>query len=417
MDTARAEQRGLHYGWIVLSASVLVAMGALGLGRFGYPVILPSMKDGLGLNYTETGLLATGNFIGYLTFSLIGGLVATRFSPRVVISVFLFIEGASLLLTGFASEFYFALAMRVITGIGSGGSNVPIMGLASSWFSVRKRGMATGTITGGIGLGLVISGGYLPVLMAAYAPIGWRYAWYFLGVLTILIGVLALIVLRNRPEERGLDPIGGGSVVPAAAAPVEDRAIYRQGAFWHLAGIYVLFGFSYVIYSTFFPAYISREAGMGDSFAGALWALVGAISVVSGFVWGIVSDRWGRAAGFACVFGLQTVGYACFAATTNVVGLYASAILFGLTAWSIPAIMAAACGDAFGPRRASAALGMVTMFFSMGQALAPAVGGYLGDVTGTLVYGFALAAVTAAVGVVGSLLLKPARFGRLATTG
>ena len=57
-----------------------------------------------------------------------------------------------------------------------------------------------------------------------------------------------------------------------------------------------------------------------------------------------------------------------------------SAILFGLSAWSIPAIMAAACGDALGPRLAPAALGFITLFFGIGQALGPAVAGAIAGV-------------------------------------
>jgi len=50
-----------HYAWIVVGAGTIGVMGALGLGRFGYTVILPAMKDGLGLSYGQMGLLGTGN--------------------------------------------------------------------------------------------------------------------------------------------------------------------------------------------------------------------------------------------------------------------------------------------------------------------------------------------------------------------
>ncbi|MBI4318702.1 MAG: hypothetical protein HY675_09445 [Chloroflexi bacterium] len=49
LDIARAGSKGMHYGWVVLGSSVMIVLGALGFGRFAYPVILPAMKDGLGL--------------------------------------------------------------------------------------------------------------------------------------------------------------------------------------------------------------------------------------------------------------------------------------------------------------------------------------------------------------------------------
>ena len=35
---------GLHYAWTILAIGTLVVFGSLGLARFGYTVILPSMQ-------------------------------------------------------------------------------------------------------------------------------------------------------------------------------------------------------------------------------------------------------------------------------------------------------------------------------------------------------------------------------------
>ena len=37
-----------------------------------YTLILPAMKDGLHFNYTQLGLLGTGNFVGYLIMAIVG---------------------------------------------------------------------------------------------------------------------------------------------------------------------------------------------------------------------------------------------------------------------------------------------------------------------------------------------------------
>ena len=87
-------------------------------------------------------------------------------------------------------------------------------------------------------------------------------------------------------------------------------------------------------------------------------------------------------------------------------GFAASAILFGLTAWSIPTIMAAAAGDFVGPRLAPAGLGFITLFFGIGQAVAPAFGGYLADLSGSFTLPFLVAGGISLVGMVASLFLK-----------
>ena len=85
--------RRLHYGWVVIFSGLLVTIGAHGFGRMSYTLILPAMRDGLHFNYTQLGLLGTGNFIGYLLMAIIGGFLAARFGTRVVIALALLLMG------------------------------------------------------------------------------------------------------------------------------------------------------------------------------------------------------------------------------------------------------------------------------------------------------------------------------------
>jgi MFS family permease len=100
------------------------------------------------------------------------------------------------------------------------------------------------------------------------------------------------------------------------------------------------------------------------------------------------------------------LSYAIFALSSGRSGFYVSAVLFGFTAWSIPTIMAATAGDYVGPRLAPAGLGFITLFFGIGQALGPAVGGYLADLTHSFRGPFLLACFISAVGCLLSLGLR-----------
>ena len=84
----------------------------------------------------------------------------------------------------------------------------------------------------------------------------------------------------------------------------------------------------------------------------------------------------------------------------------ASHVMAQERAWSIPTIMAAAAGDFVGPRLAPAGLGFITLFFGIGQALGPALGGYLADVSGSFTLPFLIAGVISLVGMALSFYLK-----------
>jgi MFS family permease len=172
--------------------------------------------------------------------------------------------------------------------------------------------------------------------------------------------------------------------------------------------VYVAFGFSYIIYMTFFTKHLIGEGGYTKDAAGDLFMTMGWVSLVCGLLWGTVSDIIGRRRALIIVFLIHAAAFSLFALWRTPAGFTLSAVLFGLSAWSIPAIMAAACGDVLGPRLAPAALGLITLLFGIGQAVAPSVAGAMADASGSFVTALLLAAGVALLGAVGALLLRPA---------
>jgi sugar phosphate permease len=410
----------LHYGWVVLAMATLVVFGSLGLARFGYTMVLPSMQEGLGIDNAQTGAIATANLAGYLAMAVIGGVVAARYGPRVVIAAGLVVAGAGMLLTGLAAGFPDAAAWRVLTGIGSGASNVPVMALLPAWFAARRRGLASGIAVAGSALGLIFAGAVVPRVLSAYADDGWRTCWFIFGGVTLLLAVGAFVFLRNRPAELGLKPVGadGEEAVPEQkAGGLQWSRVYRSRTVWHLGLVYVAFGFSYIIYMTFFTKHLIDDGGYTKDGAGDLFMIMGWVSLVCGVLWGTVSDVIGRRRALIIVFLIHAAAFSLFALWREPVGFTLSAVLFGLSAWSIPAIMAAACGDVLGPRLAPAALGLITLVFGIGQAVAPSVAGAMADASGSFVTALLLAAGVALLGAVGAFFLRPTPVAPARATG
>jgi MFS family permease len=268
----------IHYGWVVIFTGMLATIACHGFGRMSYTPIYPEMKVGLGLTDTLAGLLATGNLVGYLVFAFLGGFLAARYGTRRVISLSLVLMGITMLLTGMANSFEWAFAMRLLTGLGNGGAYVPAMALGSIWFAMRRRGVATGIVSGGIGAGTLLGGLIVKHTMLAYgATEGWRYSWYYLGGAILVIALICYLLLRDRPENLGLEQIGASAPIkaggeqnhslssssnpgPESSGPVEKKAppslqwglIYKVKEVWYLGLVYLTYGFSYIIYMTFF---------------------------------------------------------------------------------------------------------------------------------------------------------------------
>lgn len=398
----------LHYAWVIVALGHLNVLCALGLARFGYTMILPAMKEGLQLSYAETGWLATGNFIGYLLSSLIAGLIASRWPPRRLILIALCLLTLALASTSVVTGFSSALLVRSLTGLASGALYIPAMTLPTIWFAPHRRGMAAGIQAGGSGLGLILSGLLVPEVLHRVGPAGWRHSWILLAILVGIVWLLMLGFVRDRPEDVGHRPYGASEASPPPPpGPARWREVFANRGLWALGGVFACFGFSYVIYVTFFAAYLVREGGLSAEAAGRLWGLVGVLSLGSGLLWGTVADRMGKRYGLAAVFGVHAVCFAIFGWGRTAPAFVLSAALFGLTAWSIPAIMAAAVGDYARMSLAAAALGFLTIIFGLGQATGPPIAGRLADWSQSFSGAFLLASGVALLGCLGSLSLRP----------
>lgn len=396
-----------HYGWVVVVTGMLCIMACLGIGRFAIGMLLPSMAATLHLTYSQMGFISTANFLGYLVSVIISGHVAMRIGPRIFIFFSLFVVGISMALVSQARTFSHVLLLYMLTGIGSGATNVPVMGLVSAWFKAKKRGKAAGFIVIGSGFAIMLSGKLIPYVNAVGGSEGWRISWLILSSIVVGIAVIGVLLLRNRPEEKGLLPVGSEpAVCPSDRAEPREINVYKEKMIYYLGIIYFLFGYTYVVYATFIVTTLVKERGFSESLAGNFWAWVGFLSLFSGPVFGTLSDRLGRKAGLITVFSLQTVSYLLVASGLPGMFLYLSVFFYGIVAWSIPSIMAAAVGDYVGARNAAAAFGLITFIFGFGQISGPAVAGILAEKTGSFSISFYMAAGLAGVAILLTVFLK-----------
>ncbi|MBA3002609.1 MAG: YbfB/YjiJ family MFS transporter [Desulfurivibrio sp.] len=398
-------ENALHYGWHIVWTGTFCIFACLGLGRFALGMILPAMGQSLHLSYSQMGLIGTMNFAGYLVAVLFCGSLVDRLGYRRLIVIGLAAIGLTMILIGRSTSLAMILVCYTITGMGSGAANVPMMGLISQWFAKSHRGKATGFVVIGSGFAILLSGRLVPFLNNLGGAEGWRLSWQVLGVIILLVAGLCLIMLRNSPQEKKLRPLGETPNEAAVElAGTEPRISLRDIA--HLGGLYFLFGYTYVIYATFIVTSLIQEHGFSEAQAGSFWSLVGGLSLLSGPIFGSLSDRIGRKYTLAIIFAIQTAAYLLVSRPLSAPFLYLSIGCFGVVAWSIPSIMAALAGDYGGPRKAARIFGLITFIFALGQIAGPAIAGLLAEKSLSFGSSFLMAACFTATGVMLALSLR-----------
>lgn len=401
--------KNIHRGWIILILVTLSVLACLGFGRFSFGAILPFMKSGLDLGYLETGYVASSIFLGYLIAVVIAGHFVVRFTAKKVIIFSLILISIGMVLTSNASSFWLAFVGCFVIGLGTGGAYVPSLGLLGQWFTPKKRGMAMGIAMAGSGLGIVFSGLAVPLIISGSGVEGWRFSWYLLAVLVIVITIINLLFLKNRPEEVNLEPIGASSTIQSSAKPTEvvkqSNTVYRNKELWFFGMIYLLWGMSYLVFSTFLVDYLIVDVGFTNERAGQFFASAGISSIISGFIWGSLSDRLGRMPTLIFVFTVQFLTLLGLSFSVNSFIIFAIIVIYGMTLWAVPAIMNASVGDYVLPSHIPIAMGFVTLFFSTGQFLSPVVTGFLIDYFNTYFTAFLFSSLTALFGALGCLNL------------
>ncbi|NLO97976.1 MAG: YbfB/YjiJ family MFS transporter [Peptococcaceae bacterium] len=397
----------IHYGWFVLTIGTLAIIGAIGFSRFSFSTVLPYMQADLGIDNGQAGFLATMSFLGYLTLALIGGALASKYGSRLIATFGLTVAGLGMVFTGLSSGYSWVAVFCLMAGLGSGAVHLSIFGLWPAWFTKSKRGLASGIAISGGPLGMILAGCIVPVFAFAYGQSAWRASWILFGSFTLLAALLTFLFIRNYPAEKNLKPVGftGETDQPPNnyRKSSDWKYVYTLPLVWILGIIYFAFGFTYIIYMTFFVKHLVADIGVTAVLAARLFMILGWISLISGIIWGWLSDVVGRRITLVSLLALQAAASVLFSVGETPLLYISSTFLYGFSV-CVPAIMAVVCGDFLGPELASAGLGFVTLFFGLGQVLGPVVGGFMADAFGSFAPVFIMTAAIALVGAVISLL-------------
>jgi predicted MFS family arabinose efflux permease len=380
--------------WVLLGLSLGPAVSN-GFARFAYGLLLPSMQQDLGWNYTVAGSINTANAIGYLVGALLALTLVRQIGAARMFIGGMVVTTIALLCSGFTRDIGWLSVWRILAGIGSAPVFITGGALAALIFreDPRKSALAVAVYFGGGGLGMLMTGISIPLLLEWVGPQAWTSAWIILGICT------ALMLWPS---------IAAAKAVAAPAAAGEHE--HRQGL--QIAGIlpallgYFAFGLGYFVYMTFLVAWM-REQGEGVWLVVVTWSLLGIMVMASPFLWrGVMAASKGgvaQALTLTCT-GLGTLMPLLVAGSA---GMLISAVLFGLAFFMVPTSLTNFSRKNYPQSQWSAAVALFTTVFAIGQIIGPAAAGWVADRASSLAPGMAAAGVVLLVGAVISLLQQP----------
>ncbi len=382
--------RGSSYGWIIAACAMLALWVTNGLIIPGITAFDPSLLEEFGWSR------GTLKFRGLITFVLAGllGPLAGALADRYGVRRFM-IFGAALLavccmLYGriqSAAHMYAIHALFAVV-LASCGLIVAIM-LVSNWF-VARRGTAIGITLVGTSLGGMFFPRFATGLIGEH---GWRQAFAWEALFPVGLLVILVLFVRNRPADKGLEPLGGLPSTGSGELPGLDFwPALKTPTFWALAFAAMTTFFSILGFQANLFLHLTVDMQLTPERGAYGLTLLFGLALVGKFVFGFLADQLNHKAVFLGNIAVMLAG-AVLLATMSSGLLWVAIVLFGLGWGGLYTLIQLLIVESFGLKAAGKILGTITTFDAVGGGLGIWLTGAIHDWTGSYQAAFVLVSV------------------------
>ncbi|PKU25208.1 MFS transporter [Telmatospirillum siberiense] len=309
-DTKRSRVRHL----IVFMLFVLTAINYA--DRATLSIAGPQAAKELGLDAVAMGYVFSAFGWSYVIGQLPGGWLLDRFGSKPVYiaslllwSFFTMLQGSvGIIAAGYAITTLFVL--RFMVGLSESPSFPANSRIVSAWFPTKERGTASAIFNSAQYFATVI---FAPLMGWITHEFGWRYVFYVMGVLGILVALVWAKILHSPKDHPSINAAelayieeGGGLV----SMDQKQAAKADNGPQWGfikqllksrmLMGVYIgqycITTLTY-FFITWFPVYLVQGRGMTILKAGFVASLPALCGFTGGVLGGVISDLLLRKSG------------------------------------------------------------------------------------------------------------------------
>lgn len=361
-------RRAVYYGWTNLSIAALAMVGTLpgrtqGLGLITEPLLADLQLDRV--SYAQINLWAT--LIGAL-FCLPCGRLTDRFGSRIVLTAVVTALGLTVIaMSSITGLLALTFAVILTRGFGQSALSVVSLALVGKWFA-RRLNMAMGLYSLVVGFGFIAA---FPSVGQAVITAGWRQAWLGVGIaLLAALAPLAWILVRNQPEDTGLEPDGEALPTEPKLEDLTLRDALSSPAFWIIAIASSLFG---LVYSgiALFNQSILEQRGFDSATYHSVLIVSTLLGLIANFTGGWLASKWSIQKLMGAGMGVLAIALAGLPAVQTFTHVMAYAAAMGIAGGIVTVVFFSAWGQIFGRSHLGRIQGCAQMMTVLASAIGP----------------------------------------------
>lgn len=332
-------------------ATLLVAIG---LGRFGYPPLIPALVEAKWFSVAQADYLGAANLTGYIVGSLIGTRLNSYLPSVTLIRIMLATVILSFVLCAFHLGFPAYFLIRLFAGLAGGVLMVITAPTIFKHTAPDKKGVIGGIVFSGVGIGIVLAGTIIPLLVQH----GLTLTWLCFAFVAML---LTLLSWNGWPQGSNQRHIKSEWVQ-------SGRSTVWSGPVIFLIISYACNAIGFVPHTVFWVDFISRGLNRGITIGTQFWVLLGFSAAAGPLLTGYLADRIGFAKSIRISLLIKAIGVLLPLISTATWSLALSSIFVGSLALGITSLASGRTSELVANDRQKQVWSIMTIYFSLTHA-------------------------------------------------
>jgi MFS family permease len=361
-------------------------------------LLLPLIKDELGLNYTEMGLLITVRYIAGTVANFPSGMIADLMGRHhLILAIALAWVGIPYLLVGLSSSYTLLLLCMTLIGIGNNLWHPAALTLLTETYPQRKgwaMGWNASAANIGDALGPFLSGIFLAwvtwrqILVGSCVP-GLGVS---LLILWLLGGLRKSSIGEGENRARGIPPKGKKKLSVGEYFRGLSNLLANPSIFF-LSLVNGVRSLTQNGLSTFLPSYFMHSLLLSPWLSGVYMTIIQIAGIIASPISGRLSDQYGRKR--IVTAALLSTSVAIFLlAFLNIPWLFVVFLaIMGFFLYSLRPVLIAWAMEVAPKELGGSVVGIQFTFQSALSSIAPVLGGWIADRWGLMVTFYFLGAV------------------------